>query len=87
MLSGTEFQSAKYKEILQPGYTAKPDSVRRAGKGQGCAASEKDGGEGMVLPVVRAEKKQGFTSPPKVYTDVIFCERKEWIGIEERSSA
>ena len=22
-----------------------------------------------------------------VQTDVIFCERKEWIGIEERSSA
>lgn len=28
-----------------------------------------------------------FTQPPKQYTDVIFCERKEWIGIEERSSA
>ena len=27
------------------------------------------------------------TQPPKQYTDVIFCERKEWIGIEERSSA
>ena len=27
------------------------------------------------------------TTPPKRYTDVIFCERKEWIGIEERSSA
>ena len=26
-------------------------------------------------------------SPSKLYTDVIFCERKEWIGIEERSSA
>ena len=36
--------------------------------------------QGMVIPVVRAEKKQGFTSPPKVYTDVIFCERKEWIA-------
>lgn len=23
----------------------------------------------------------------KQYSDVIFCERKEWIGIEERSSA
>ena len=28
-----------------------------------------------------------FTQPPKPYSDVIFCERKEWIGIEERSSA
>lgn len=24
---------------------------------------------------------------PSQITDVIFCERKEWIGIEERSSA
>lgn len=31
--------------------------------------------------------KEGKTSPPKPFTDVIFCERKEWIGIEERSSA
>ena len=34
-----------------------------------------------------AELKEGQTSPPKHFTDVIFCERKEWIGIEERSSA
>lgn len=27
------------------------------------------------------------TTPPKPHNDVIFCERKEWIGIEERSSA
>ena len=25
--------------------------------------------------------------PDSIVTDVIFCERKEWIGIEERSSA
>lgn len=28
----------------------------------------------------------GYTTPDRV-DDVIFCERKEWIGIEERSSA
>ena len=27
------------------------------------------------------------TTPLKKQYDVIFCERKEWIGIEERSSA
>ena len=37
--------------------------------------------------VAGAELKEGQTSPPKHFTDVIFCERKEWIGIEERSSA
>ena len=26
-------------------------------------------------------------TPAKYKADVIFCERKEWIGIEERSSA
>lgn len=40
----------------------------------------------MVGPVV-ATIREGQTTPPKRYTDVIFCERKEWIGIEERSSA
>lgn len=52
--------------------------------------------EPVVLPDVQeksqcsvagVELKEGQTSPPKSYTDVIFCERKEWIGIEERSSA
>lgn len=37
--------------------------------------------------VFGSEIKEGKTSPPKHFTDVIFCERKEWIGIEERSSA
>lgn len=36
---------------------------------------------------VRTVVKKGLMTPPKRYTDVIFCERKEWIGIEERSSA
>ena len=40
-----------------------------------------------VFPVTKAEIKEGKTTPPKHFTDVIFCERKEWIGIEERSSA
>ncbi len=36
---------------------------------------------------VSAVKTEHFTAPPKPYSDVIFCERKEWLGIEERSSA
>lgn len=43
--------------------------------------------EGVRFPVDNAQVKEGKTTPPKRYTDVIFCERKEWIGIEERSSA
>ena len=78
--------TAKYKEILQPGYTAKSIPFVEPEKDKEVPIPKKLE-QGMVIPVVRAEKKQGFTSPPKVYTDVIFCERKEWIGIEERSSA
>ena len=43
--------------------------------------------EGQAFEGVEAAVTEHFTSPPKPYTDVIFCERKEWIGIEERSSA
>lgn len=43
--------------------------------------------KGMRLFNVKAETSIHYTSPPKSFNDVIFCERKEWIGIEERSSA
>ena len=42
---------------------------------------------GQTVGPVVATIREGQTTPPKRYTDVIFCERKEWIGIEERSSA
>ena len=41
--------------------------------------------EGQTFDPVEASITEHFTTPPKPYTDVIFCERKEWIGIEERS--
>ena len=43
--------------------------------------------EGSTYEVAAPTIVERFTQPPKPYTDVIFCERKEWIGIEERSSA
>ena len=43
--------------------------------------------EGMTITVEDTRVSEHFTQPPKHFTDVIFCERKEWIGIEERSSA
>ena len=42
---------------------------------------------GQILNPSKVSVKEGKTQPPKHFTDVIFCERKEWIGIEERSSA
>ena len=78
--------TAKYKNVLQAGHTAMPVPLAEQEKSKDVAFPKKLE-QGAVIPVVSAEKKQGFTSPPKAFTDVIFCERKEWIGIEERSSA
>lgn len=43
--------------------------------------------EGQTFDGVQTKISEHYTTPPKHFTDVIFCERKEWIGIEERSSA
>jgi DNA topoisomerase-3 len=43
--------------------------------------------EGQTFSGFSANVTAHDTQPPKPHTDVIFCERKEWIGIEERSSA
>ena len=37
----------------------------------------------MVIPVVQAEKKQGFTSPPKVYTEDTLLSAMETAGNKE----
>ena len=66
--------TAKYKDVLQPGYTTKPVPFAEPEKDKDVPLPKKME-QGMVLPVVRAEKKQGFTSPPKVYTEDICCER------------
>ena len=66
--------TAKYKDVLQPGYTAKPVPFAEPEKDKDVPLPKKME-QGMVLPIVRAEKKQGFTSPPKVYTEDICCER------------
>ena len=71
--------TAKYKNVLQAGHTAMPVPFAEQEKSKD-ASLPNDLEQGMVIPVVRAEKKQGFTSPPKVYTDVICYER----GIRNR---
>ena len=43
--------------------------------------------EGQTFDRPTAKVTEHDTTPPKPHNDVIFCERKEWIGIEERSSA
>ena len=72
--------AAKGKTVVQPGWRAYADAE----------LTDKpipELSEGQMLSVSSCEVKEGKTTPPKHFTDVIFCERKEWIGIEERSSA
>lgn len=74
--------TAKYKDVLQPGYTAKPVPFVEPEKNKDVSLPKKME-QGMVLPVVRAEKKQGFTSPPKVYTEDTLLSAMETAGNKE----
>ena len=88
--SGHTF-TAKGKQVLSQGWRAIQEVFRSSLKEK--PEDEDAEGvlpaltEGQVFEPVAASVTEHFTSPPKPYTDVIFCERKEWIGIEERSSA
>ena len=74
--------TAKYKDVLQPGYTAKPVPLVEPEKNKD-ASLPNDLEQGMVIPVVRAEKKQCFTSPPKVYTEDTLLSAMETAGNKE----
>ena len=74
--------TAKYKDVLQPGYTAKPVPLVEPEKNKD-ASLPNDLEQGMVISVVRAEKKQGFTSPPKVYTEDTLLSAMETAGNKE----
>lgn len=74
--------TAKYRDVLQPGYTAKPVPFVEPEKDQAVLLPKKLE-QGTVLPVVRAEKKQGFTSPPKVYTEDTLLSAMETAGNKE----
>ena len=76
---GTEF-TAKGRTVLDTGWKRYLAQEKRD-------AALPELSEGQVLECGEAAVKEGKTTPPKHFTDVIFCERKEWIGIEERSSA
>ena len=83
--------TAKGKQVLSQGWRAIQEVFRSSLKEK--PEDEDTEGvlpaltEGQAFEPVSASVTEHFTSPPKPYTDVIFCERKEWIGIEERSSA
>ena len=76
-MAGWKDIDARFRAVLQ----AKPDED----SAEDAALPEL--AEGQIFEAVTASVSEHYTTPPKPYTDVIFCERKEWIGIEERSSA
>ena len=84
---------AKGKSVLQDGWKIyencfkNPDRLAIPDPAQEMKEQMPKVAEGQKFYAVTAEKTEHYTSPPKPYSDVIFCERKEWIGIEERSSA
>ena len=84
--------TAKGKTILIAGWKDIDTRFRAALKAKPDEDSAEDVAlpelaEGQIFEAVTASVSEHYTTPPKPYTDVIFCERKEWIGIEERSSA
>ena len=81
---------AKGKTVVQDGWKAIEQRFKNSLKDKEAADDEKaipSFKENDIIHSVSASVTEHFTSPPKAFTDVIFCERKEWIGIEERSSA
>ena len=84
--AGEEF-TAKGKEILEEGWKAVERKVLADILNRKQELTALPNAAENECGILNAELKEGQTSPPKHFTDVIFCERKEWIGIEERSSA
>ena len=63
--------TAKYKNVLQAGHTAMPVPLAEQEKSKDMAFPKKLE-QGEVIPVVSAEKKQGFTSPPNAKASRFF---------------
>jgi len=84
--------TATGKSILQNGWKTYEEQFKKSLKSGNSKAEKEETplpqlSEGMTFEQVETKVSEHFTAPPKHFTDVIFCERKEWIGIEERSSA
>ena len=74
--------TAKYKNVLQAGHTAMPVPCAEQEKSKDMAFPKKLE-QGEVIPVVSAEKKQGFTSPPKAFTEDTLLSAMESAGNKE----
>ena len=74
--------TAKYKNVLQAGHTAMPVPFAEQEKSKDMAFPKKLE-QGEVIPVLSAEKKQGFTSPPKAFTEDTLLSAMESAGNKE----
>ena len=74
--------TAKYKNVLQAGHTAMPVPFAEQEKSKDMAFPKKLE-QGEVIPVVSAKKKQGFTSPPKAFTEDTLLSAMESAGNKE----
>ena len=74
--------TAKYKNVLQAGHTAMPVPFAEQEKSKDMAFPKKLE-QGEVISVVSAEKKQGFTSPPKAFTEDTLLSAMESAGNKE----
>ena len=74
--------TAKYKNVLQAGHTAMPVPLAEQEKSKDVAFPKKLE-QGAVIPVVSAEKKEGFTSPPKAFTEDTLLSAMETAGNKE----
>ena len=74
--------TVKYKNVLQAGHTTMPVPFAEQEKSKDMAFPKKLE-QGEVIPVVSAEKKQGFTSPPKAFTEDTLLSAMESAGNKE----
>lgn len=81
MLSGQEVH-CKIQKYFAGGTYRNACSVCRTGKSKDVAFPKKLE-QGAVIPVVSAEKKQGFTSPPKAFTEDTLLSAMETAGNKE----
>lgn len=90
---GNHVFQAKGSTIVEAGYKKIEDTFSNLFKKK--KAEKQKNGVSIPINIAEGDRfhhadtkvEKRFTSPPKPFSDVIFCERKEWIGIEERSSA
>ena len=88
--AGAEF-TAKGRTVKQPGWRALDAAYRASMKNVEPDGNSEDKAlpeltEGQALPVAGAAVKEGKTTPPKHFTDVIHFESRQWKYSERKGA-